>query len=121
MTSRYRVSEAVPGSRRRQAISLTRTRPPTRTWFPSQATSRWVSTLCTSPLLVYLSELHHSPSVFRSGIVIDQSRKGGFRFRTVDEIEQKRAQIEKEKAKIAGSETDLDKKGSEEYVESVSV
>ncbi|OJT10475.1 Glucose/galactose transporter, partial [Trametes pubescens] len=59
--------------------------------------------------------------IYAVGIVIDQSRKGGFRFRTVDEIEQKRAQIEKEKAKIAGSETDLDKKGSEEYVESVSV
>lgn len=54
-----------------------------------------------------------------SGIVIDQSRKGGFRLRTVDEIEQKRAQIEKEK--IAGSDTDLDKKASAEYVESVSV
>lgn len=47
---------------------------------------------------------------------MDQSRKGGFRLRTIDEIAQKRTQMAQEKD---GSDSDLDKKGSEEYVEVV--
>ena len=64
-----------------------------------------------------VSSFGHSPGVFaNSGITIDQARKGGFRFRTIAEIAQKRAQLEQEKRD--GSDSDIDKKGSEEFIES---
>ncbi|CDO70598.1 hypothetical protein BN946_scf184656.g13 [Trametes cinnabarina] len=57
-------------------------------------------------------------AIYAVGITVDQARKGGFRLRTIDEIAQKRAQMEREKHV---SDSDIDKKGSEEFVESVSV
>ncbi|KAI9062939.1 MFS general substrate transporter [Trametes sanguinea] len=57
-------------------------------------------------------------AIYAIGLVVDQARKGGFRFRTVDEIAEKRAEMAREKD---GSDSDIDKKGSQEFVESVSV
>ena len=59
-------------------------------------------------------------------MVIDQTRKGGFRFRTIDEIEENRAHLADQKGgapspvKRASTAGSTDKKGSEdEYVEAV--
>ena len=49
-------------------------------------------------------------------MVIDQARKGGFRFRTIDEIAENRAHTEPARRE---SDSELDKKGSQEFVENV--
>ena len=57
-----------------------------------------------------------------SGMVIDQTRTGAFRFRTIDEIAQKRATLQDvpgEPAQKRESDSDIDKKGSQEFVETV--
>ena len=55
-----------------------------------------------------------------SGMTISQARSGGFRFRTIDEIAQKRAQMEKAgQVDRRESDSDIDKKGSQEFVETV--
>ncbi|KAI0358398.1 MFS general substrate transporter [Trametes cingulata] len=57
-------------------------------------------------------------TIYAIGITIDQTRRGGFRLRTIDEIAEKRAQLEREKVH-SSSDSDIDKKGSVEYVEAV--
>jgi hypothetical protein len=52
-----------------------------------------------------------------SGIVIDQAIKGGFRWRTVSEIEQRREEIEDHAHSPASDYPE--KKDSEEFVERV--
>ena len=55
-----------------------------------------------------------------SGMTISQARSGGFRFRTIDEIAQKRAQMEKAgQVDRRESDSDIDKKGGQEFVETV--
>ena len=57
-----------------------------------------------------------------SGMTISQARSGGFRFRTIDEIAQKRATLQDvpgEPAQKRESDSDIDKKGSQEFVETV--
>lgn len=56
-----------------------------------------------------------------SGMVVDQARKGGFRLRTVDEIEENRAHLADAEAPspIKRTSSDIDKKGSAEYVETI--
>ena len=55
-----------------------------------------------------------------SGMTISQARSGGFRFRTIDEIAQKREQMEKAgQVDRRESDSDIDKKGSQEFVETV--
>ena len=55
-----------------------------------------------------------------SGMTISQARSGGFRFRTIDEIAQKRAQMEKAgQVDRRESDSDIDKKGSQDFVEAV--
>ncbi|KAI0703379.1 MFS general substrate transporter [Cerioporus squamosus] len=56
--------------------------------------------------------------MYAIGMVISQTRSGGFRFRTVDEIAQKRLQT-KGRVGRRESDSDIDKKGSEEFVEVV--
>ncbi|OCH95138.1 MFS general substrate transporter [Obba rivulosa] len=54
------------------------------------------------------------------GIVMAQARKGGFRLRTFDEIEEKAAEIAPEGSVVSENvSSDLDKKRDEEFVESV--
>jgi len=57
-------------------------------------------------------------TIYAVGIVIDQARKGGFRFRTVDEFAEPDALTPPLSAE-RGTPSDLDKKGSEEFVEAV--
>ncbi|CAL1707329.1 unnamed protein product [Somion occarium] len=61
-------------------------------------------------------------TVYAVGIVIDQAIKGGFRFRTVDEIEQRKQQLAALSPREKVSEDDFDKKDSRDvYVENVDV
>ena len=54
-------------------------------------------------------------------MVVDQARKGGFRLRTVDEIEENRAHLTDAEvpSSIKRTSSDIDKKGSAEYVETI--
>lgn len=55
-------------------------------------------------------------------MVISQARTGGFRFRTVDEIAEKRAEIDQTPSPAGSkreSDSDIDKKGIQEFVETV--
>ncbi|OBZ67151.1 Glucose/galactose transporter, partial [Grifola frondosa] len=59
-------------------------------------------------------------AVYAAGLVIDQAVKGGFRFRSIDEIEQRRAQMEKQPAYDRSPPFEVEKKANdEEFVESV--
>ncbi len=62
-----------------------------------------------------------TPYLLHSGMVISQTRSGGFRVRTVDEIAQKRAELQTT-GMVGRRESDsdiIDKKGSQEFVETV--
>ena len=70
---------------------------------------------CRSQILTRLFHTH-------SGMVIDQARKGGFRFRTIDEIAEHHVTEKGEEPRPPArreTESDLDKKTSEEFVEAV--
>ncbi|KAL6298254.1 MFS general substrate transporter [Sparassis latifolia] len=54
-------------------------------------------------------------TVYAVGMVISQTVKGGFRFRTIDEIQEKRAEIDPE----PGTPVDFEKKTTEAYVEAL--
>lgn len=80
---------------------------------------------CVRALTIHFHWLHtHSPDFMRSGMVISQAKTGGFRFRTVDEIQATT------KPKVTDSESFCDndrksttpiedKKVVEEFVESI--
>ncbi|KAH9858758.1 MFS general substrate transporter [Lenzites betulinus] len=87
-------------------------------WFPPAA-GHIADTNTTAHSYIVPFAGYVAMTIYAVGLTIDQTRKGGFRFRTIDEIEQKRAQMEQRR--VGGSDSDLDKKGSQEYVESVPV
>ncbi|KAI0328623.1 MFS general substrate transporter [Cubamyces sp. BRFM 1775] len=84
-------------------------------WFPPAA-GHIADTDSTAHSYIVPFAGYVAMAIYAIGITIDQARKGGFRFRTIDEIAQKRAQLAEEKKD--GSDSDIDKKGSEEFIES---
>ncbi|RPD74260.1 MFS general substrate transporter [Lentinus tigrinus ALCF2SS1-7] len=59
-------------------------------------------------------------AMYAIGMTISQARSGGFRFRTIDEIAQKRAELDRTgQVERRESDSDIDKKGSQEFVEAV--
>ncbi|KAH9948525.1 MFS general substrate transporter [Amylocystis lapponica] len=59
-------------------------------------------------------------TIYAVGIVVNQARKGGFRFRTIDELAQPQAELKATSYDAEhGTPSDLEKKQSESFVEAV--